>query len=137
MGRFRPLVKPEHIAHAMDGLPPRVLLRVYEQMPKDQFDNALPAFAPETVELLADRTRALPVNDPQDRELTISCGCALFNLRVGTVLKLQGQELEPYVGVDNLTDRRYYDNLRINDTGARYYEPGPGRTLYAGIRASF
>jgi hypothetical protein len=34
------------------------------------------------VELLADRTRALPVNDPDDRELTISCGCALFNLRV-------------------------------------------------------
>jgi nitroreductase len=34
------------------------------------------------VELRADRTRALPVNDPHDRELTISCGCALFNLRV-------------------------------------------------------
>lgn len=34
------------------------------------------------VDLLADRTRALPVNDPHDRELIISCGCALFNLRV-------------------------------------------------------
>ena len=34
------------------------------------------------IELLADRTRALPVNDPHDRELTISCGSALFNLRV-------------------------------------------------------
>lgn len=34
------------------------------------------------VDVLADRTRALPVNDPHDRELTISCGCALFNLRV-------------------------------------------------------
>lgn len=33
-------------------------------------------------DLLADRTRALPVNDPDDRELTISCGCALFNIRV-------------------------------------------------------
>ncbi|MCA1958040.1 MAG: hypothetical protein LDL14_05870 [Nitrospira sp.] len=32
--------------------------------------------------LLADRTRALPVNDPDDRELTISCGCALMNLRI-------------------------------------------------------
>jgi Nitroreductase family len=32
--------------------------------------------------LFADRTRALPVNDPDDRELTISCGCALLNLRV-------------------------------------------------------
>lgn len=34
------------------------------------------------IDLWADRTRALPVNDPCDRELTISCGAALFNLRV-------------------------------------------------------
>ncbi|WP_306154979.1 hypothetical protein [Roseovarius sp. MMSF_3281] len=34
------------------------------------------------IDLLADRTRALPVTDPEDRELTISCGCALFGLRV-------------------------------------------------------
>ena len=34
------------------------------------------------IDLFADRTRALPVNDPEDRELTISCGCALMNLRV-------------------------------------------------------
>jgi nitroreductase len=33
------------------------------------------------IDLLADRTRALPVNDPDDRELVISCGAALFNLR--------------------------------------------------------
>ena len=32
--------------------------------------------------LYADRTRSLPVNDPDDRELTISCGAALFNLQV-------------------------------------------------------
>ncbi|MBB3261911.1 nitroreductase [Paraburkholderia bannensis] len=32
--------------------------------------------------LCADRLRALPVVDPFDRELTISCGAALFNLRV-------------------------------------------------------
>lgn len=34
------------------------------------------------IDLWADRTRALPVNDPEDRELLISCGAALFNLRV-------------------------------------------------------
>jgi nitroreductase len=33
------------------------------------------------IRLFADPTRALPVNDPYDRELAISCGCALFNLR--------------------------------------------------------
>ncbi|MBT9553557.1 MAG: cyclase family protein [Hydrogenophaga sp.] len=75
-----PLVRPEHIAHALGdsplgrsqgesapsggsdprsggawGLPPRVLVRVYERMPQNHFDSALPAFAPETVALLADR----------------------------------------------------------------------------------
>ena len=34
------------------------------------------------IDLIVDRTRALPSNDPHDRELTISCGAALFNLRV-------------------------------------------------------
>ena len=34
------------------------------------------------VDLFADRTRGLPVNDPEDRELAISCGCALMNLRI-------------------------------------------------------
>jgi hypothetical protein len=32
--------------------------------------------------LCADRLRSLPVIDPFDRELLISCGAALFNLRV-------------------------------------------------------
>jgi len=34
----------------------------------------------EHVDLLADRRRGLPVVDPHDRELTISCGAALFQL---------------------------------------------------------
>jgi nitroreductase len=38
--------------------------------------------AESAIDLYADRTRALPVNDPDDRELSISCGCALMNLRV-------------------------------------------------------
>lgn len=49
-----PLVRPEHIAHALHQLPPRVLVRVYERQPQDAFDDALPAFAPETIEQLAD-----------------------------------------------------------------------------------
>ncbi|MFE0440686.1 Acg family FMN-binding oxidoreductase [Streptomyces nigra] len=34
------------------------------------------------IELRADRSRPLPVNDPDHRELFISCGAALLNLRV-------------------------------------------------------
>jgi hypothetical protein len=34
--------------------------------------------------MYADRTRALPVVDPEDRELTISCGAALSHLLLGS-----------------------------------------------------
>ena len=49
----------------------------------------------DTVELFADRTRSLPVNDPFDRELTISCGAALTNL----VVAARAGSLEPQVDV--------------------------------------
>ncbi|MEZ5606279.1 MAG: arylformamidase [Burkholderiaceae bacterium] len=50
----RPLILWEHIAHAAQGLPPRVLIRTYAQAPVDHWDPQLAAFAPETVERLAD-----------------------------------------------------------------------------------
>lgn len=36
----------------------------------------------EEVKLYADRTRGLPVVDPEDRQLVMSCGAALYNLRL-------------------------------------------------------
>jgi arylformamidase len=50
----RPLVRWEHIAHACAGLPRRVLVRTYERMPVNAWDPALAAFAPDTIERLAD-----------------------------------------------------------------------------------
>src|SRR5262245_33315915 len=44
------------------------------------------------VELYADRSRALPVNDPHDRELAISCGAALFNLEAAAARAGAGTE---------------------------------------------
>ncbi|HSX95408.1 MAG TPA: arylformamidase [Hydrogenophaga sp.] len=49
-----PLIRFEHLTHAMKDVPPRVLVRSYARMPQGAFDNDLPAFAPETVERLAD-----------------------------------------------------------------------------------
>ena len=51
-----PLVLWQHIEHALDAhLPPRVLVRTYERMPIDRWDAELAAYAPETIERLADR----------------------------------------------------------------------------------
>lgn len=49
-----PLVRAEHLAHALHALPPRVLVRTYERAPVGRWDPALAAFAPEAVEQLAD-----------------------------------------------------------------------------------
>jgi arylformamidase len=51
-----PLIEWRHIEHAIDArLPPRVLLRTYARMPVDRWDGALAAFAPQTIERLAER----------------------------------------------------------------------------------
>jgi arylformamidase len=49
-----PLVTWEHIAHAVGALPPRVLVRTYERAPVDRWDAQLAAFAPDTIERLAE-----------------------------------------------------------------------------------
>jgi len=51
----KPLVQWAHLEHALADLPPRVLLRTYQHMPVGQWDPDLAAFAPETIEHLADR----------------------------------------------------------------------------------
>lgn len=49
-----PLVLPRHIAHALVNLPSRVLLRTYARAPVDRWDAQLAAYAPQTIERLAD-----------------------------------------------------------------------------------
>ena len=49
-----PLILWEHVAHAVHGLPPRVLVRTHARAPIDRWDQLLAAFAPDTVERLAD-----------------------------------------------------------------------------------
>ncbi|QTN24753.1 arylformamidase [Rhizobacter sp. AJA081-3] len=49
-----PLVRPEHIAHALADLPPRVLVRTCECAPT-RWSEDFAAYAPETIELLAAR----------------------------------------------------------------------------------
>ena len=49
-----PLIEWHHLNHALNDLPPRLLVRTYQRMPVDQWDPNLSAFAPETLERLAD-----------------------------------------------------------------------------------
>ncbi|CAL9504710.1 Putative NAD(P)H nitroreductase [Actinosynnema sp. ALI-1.44] len=51
--------------------------------------------APDRIELHPDPDRRLPATDPEDRELRLSCGAALFNLRLG----LRRHGVEPIVSL--------------------------------------
>jgi iron complex outermembrane receptor protein len=44
---------------------------------------------------------------------------------------------EIFLGVNNAFNQEYYDNIRINAFGKRYYEPAPKRNFYFGINFSF
>ena len=60
-----------------------------------------------------------------------------YNLLNLTYSKGVFKKSQLYLGVNNLLDVNYYDNIRINAFGKRYYEPAPKRNFHFGINFSF
>lgn len=84
----------------------------------------------DALELLADRARALPVVDPEDRELTISCGSALRFLRVALTHFGQGTRVSllPDPGDADLLARiELTDNIVPSERDHALFEAIPGR----------
>jgi arylformamidase len=48
-----PQIRPEQVAAALEGTPPRVLLRTYEAFPSEQWRSDFTAVSPELIEALA------------------------------------------------------------------------------------
>ncbi|MFW5816691.1 MAG: TonB-dependent receptor family protein, partial [Wenzhouxiangella sp.] len=61
-------------------------------------------------------------------------GYGLVNARLGRLFELGPRRLEVFVALNNLTDRRYFSNIRVNAARGAYYEPAPERNLFAGLR---
>jgi iron complex outermembrane receptor protein len=62
---------------------------------------------------------------------------ALADLRIGYSRFFGPWELSPFVGLNNLFDKQYNGNVRINGFGGRYFEPAPDRDIYAGITVRY
>ena len=58
------------------------------------------------------------------------------DLNMGYKWELNKLQLTPFLGINNLFDTMYNDNIRINAFGGRYYEPASGFNFYGGIRIS-
>lgn len=57
----------------------------------------------------------------------------LLNSRVHKDFKTNWGSLRLFTGLNNLSNTTYYDNIRINTFGGRYYEPAPTRNIYVGL----
>lgn len=66
-----------------------------------------------------------------------SSAYAVSSLRLGQRVRVGGLEIAPFVGVNNLFDETYDDNVRINAFGGRSFEPAPARNVYGGLRIRY
>ena len=57
----------------------------------------------------------------------------VVNLRFGYSPSIQGWQIAPFIGLNNLLDRAYNASVRVNAFGGRYFEPAPGASIYGGI----
>lgn len=73
----------------------------------------------------------VPTNDANSAH---SGAYATHGVRAGlTQVRWARLSGSPFFGVENLLDRKYNSSVVVNAAGGRYYEPGPGRTLYVGL----
>jgi iron complex outermembrane recepter protein len=61
----------------------------------------------------------------------------VIDVRAGTApVRLGSLEVAPIAGVNNVLDRHYVAAVTVNAFGGRFFEPGPARSFYIGVRAA-
>lgn len=61
----------------------------------------------------------------------------LVNLRLGAEQQSGPWTFNQLLRLDNVFDRKYVGSVIVGDRNGRYYEPGPGRSVYGGVRATY
>lgn len=61
----------------------------------------------------------------------------LLGGQLGFAVNYQGLNLTAYAGVDNIGDKKYVSYININDMGGRFYEAGPKRNFFGGIKIGY
>ena len=74
---------------------------------------------------------AMQANDANTTEID---GSTVSDLRVVWEWVHQDWNVEAYAGLNNVFDESYSANVRINAFGDRFFEPGPERNMYTGVR---
>ena len=61
----------------------------------------------------------------------------MFNWRGGFTQNVNNWKINEYVRVENITNKSYVSNARVNDSASRFYEPGLPRNWAVGLNASY
>ena len=64
-------------------------------------------------------------------------GYGLVNLRAGREFDLGGVVADAFFAVNNVSDREYFSNIRVNANNAAFFEPAPERNVFGGLRLRF
>ena len=63
-------------------------------------------------------------------------GYSSINVKMSKNLNLFETSITPFISIDNLLNKEYFDNIRINAFGSRFYEPAPGINFIGGLKLS-
>ena len=69
-----------------------------------------------------------------DANTVTANGYTLLNVRLGGQKTWGKFRIEPFVGVNNLLDETYFQNVQINASANRYFEPAQGRFWFGGLK---
>ena len=61
-------------------------------------------------------------------------GYSSISIKMSKNLKLFETSITPFISIDNLFNEEYFDNIRINAFGSRFYEPAPGISFNGGLK---
>ncbi|MDX1518561.1 MAG: TonB-dependent receptor [Gammaproteobacteria bacterium] len=62
----------------------------------------------------------------------------LGNLRLGySMVDADGTEFNPFIGINNIFDQKYFGNIRVNEGNRRFFEPAPELNIFAGVAIGF
>ena len=69
-----------------------------------------------------------------DANAVTANGYTVVNLRLGGQKTWGRMHLEPFFGVNNVLDATYFQNVQINASANRYFEPAQGRFWFGGVK---
>ncbi|MGA2550111.1 MAG: TonB-dependent receptor [Burkholderiaceae bacterium] len=72
-----------------------------------------------------------------DSNRASAAGYAIASARIGYNLHFGKVPVTTFLRVDNLFDRKYVGSVIVDETSSRFYEPGFGRSVLAGVSATF